>query len=154
MSRTGPKIYRAALDLPIPPSVNALWSYGRGRVRRSDEYQAWLREAGWELKQQRPISIPSPVALTLKAGLPDRPRDIDNIAKAALDLLQAHGVIENDVAVVDLHLRWDRVVPKGRVHIELWRTIAPARRIGAETRAKVSAATKTAFEAAFKKAVA
>ena len=53
------------------------------------------------------------MAIRLKAGLPDRPRDLDNVAKAALDLLQAHGVIENDVAVVDLRMRWDRVVPTG-----------------------------------------
>ncbi len=151
MSRTGPRVYRTALDLPIPPSVNALWRYGQGKVHRSAEYMAWLEAAGWELKTQRPMAIPSPVAIRLKAGLPDKPRDLDNIAKAALDLLQAHGVVADDVAVVDLRMLWDKTVPKGRVHITAWRTLAPASRIGAETRAKVSSSCRAVFKAAFKR---
>ena len=154
MSKIGPRVYRTALELPIPPSVNALWRFGGGKVYRSAEYVAWIEAAGWELKTQKPINIPSPVAVRLKGGLPEKPRDLDNVAKAALDLLQAHGVIENDVAVVDLRMRWDRTVPTGRVQIELWRTIPPARRLDAASRAKVSTACRAAFKAAFKDAAA
>lgn len=143
--KTGRPACRTALDLPIPPSTNALWRYGQGKVHRSAEYMAWIKQAGWELRLQKPTPIPSPVAIRLKAGLPDKPRDLDNLAKAALDLLQAHGVVADDVSVVDLRMLWDKTVPKGRVHITAWRTLAPAHRIGAETRAKVSVACRAAF---------
>jgi hypothetical protein len=42
------------LRLPLPPSANRLWRSSRGRVYRSPGYMAWLDEAGWLLKAQRP----------------------------------------------------------------------------------------------------
>ena len=147
----GRKVYRTELDLPLPPSLNRLWRQGQsGKVYRSPEYMNWLKAAGWELAAQRPTSIPSPVAVTLKAGIPGhRRRDLDNIAKATLDLLEQQGVVTNDATVVDLRLTWDKVVPAGRMRVSLWRTTEPAARPGAEGRARVSAATKAAFAAAF-----
>jgi Holliday junction resolvase RusA-like endonuclease len=114
------------LDVTIPPSVNRLWRYNkRGTVYRSAAYEAWIEEAGWELHTQRPKPISSPVRIVLRAGLPERPRDLDNIGKATLDLLQTHGLIRNDLDVVHLTMRWDRTVPAGRLMVELSRTTAP-----------------------------
>jgi Holliday junction resolvase RusA-like endonuclease len=114
------------VDVTIPPSVNRLWRYSKaGRVYRSPAYEDWISEAGWELRTQRPKPVSSPVRIVLRAGLPDRPRDLDNVGKAALDLLQAHGLIRNDLDVVHLTLRWDRTVPAGRLLVELSRTTAP-----------------------------
>ena len=146
----GRKVYRTELDLPIPPSTNRLWRHGQGRTFLSQEYTSWIKSAGWELAAQKPTPIPSPVAVTLKAGIPGgRRRDLDNIAKAALDLLERHGVVTNDATIVDLRLTWDKVVPAGRMRVSLWRTTEPTARPGAEGRARVSAATKAAFAEAF-----
>jgi hypothetical protein len=66
---------KTIIELPIPPSVNALWfnAPGRGRVR-TDEYRAWLKEAGWLLKEQRVARIPGAVGLQLLVGIPKRRR--------------------------------------------------------------------------------
>ena len=96
----------AVFELPIPPSTNALWFNvaNRGRVK-TEEYRAWLTEAGWMLKSQRALCIRGSVGLTVFAGLPERPRDLDNLLKPICDLLQANGIIENDDRVCEL---WPR----------------------------------------------
>lgn len=86
------------LTLPFPPSTNNLFvNVGkRGRVR-SSRYDLWLNEAGWELKAQRPPKMLGRVAVTIcLCPVDKRRRDADNGAKACLDLLVKHGVIEGD----------------------------------------------------------
>jgi crossover junction endodeoxyribonuclease RusA len=88
------------LELPMPPSANALWRANRGRLHRSDRYAEWRRTAGWELKAQRPGRIDGPVEVSIAVGRPGRRcRDIDNLANSLLDLLQANRVIEDDSLV-------------------------------------------------------
>lgn len=124
--RTKPPPETTSLDVAIPPSVNRLWRYNkRGHVYRTAAYEDWIAEAGWELRTQRAKPVSSPVRIVLRAGLPERPRDLDNVGKAALDLLQTHGLIRNDIDVVHLTMRWDRTVPAGRLLVELSRTAAP-----------------------------
>jgi len=112
------------VELPLPPSTNALWRSNRGRVHRSRHYLAWLKEAGWQLKLQRPRKTPGPVAITIAAGRPDqRKRDLDNIAtKAVLDLLTAHQLIEDDSRVASITASWDNTVSAGVVLV----TVEPA----------------------------
>jgi crossover junction endodeoxyribonuclease RusA len=106
------------VTLPIPPSVNALWRTWRGRVHRSKTYAAWREAAGWELAIQRPARIPGPVTVTIAAGRPDRrKRDVDNLPKAILDLLQAHQVIADDSQVMKITTGWDSTVPAGTVRV-------------------------------------
>jgi len=129
-----------AAELPIPPSANALWfnAPGRGRVK-TDEYRAWLDEAGWMLKKQRVSTIRGPVGLTVFAGLPERPRDLDNLIKKIGDLLQAYGIIENDNCICELFVRWDKTVPVGRIRLEVRQVLAPALRMSLEARQRLSA---------------
>lgn len=86
------------LDLPLPTSTNRLhkWTGRRKgkRVRLSDEYEAWRKEAGWLLVTQRPRKIMGPVELEYLVG--KSRGDIGNFEKAATDLLVLHGVIEGD----------------------------------------------------------
>lgn len=130
-------------ELPIPPSVNALWfnAPGRGRVR-TDSYKAWLSEAGWRLREQKVTRIRRPVGLTMLAGLPKRPRDLDGCLKAACDLLEANGIIENDRLIAELFVRWDKTVPSGLVRLEIRQVVAPALRMSAEARERISARQK------------
>jgi Holliday junction resolvase RusA-like endonuclease len=108
-----------SLDLPQPPSVNHIWRFHGGGAFRTPAYTSWLETAGWELKAQRPAPLPagSALAITIRAGKPDRARDLDNLVKGLLDLLEAHGVIENDGAVHDLRICWDAHVPPGRARV-------------------------------------
>ena len=86
--------------LPSPPSTNRLYRNvpRKGRVK-TGYYNAWLMEAGLLLNQQRKESFGKMnvhVALTVPN---DRRRDIDNYAKATLDLLTAHGIWLDDSQV-------------------------------------------------------
>jgi Holliday junction resolvase RusA-like endonuclease len=113
---------RVTLNLPIPPSVNRLWRVSGRRVHRSARYVAWQRSAGWELQVQKPAPFPADatIGLNIRAGMTSKRRDIDNLAKAICDLMQAHGVIDNDAAVKDLRLTWDDSIEPGRVRVEAW----------------------------------
>jgi len=69
----------------------------KGRFR-SQKYDEWLQEAGWELQRQRPPKFVGPVELVFhfQDGRDNRKRDITNLIKAPEDLLVKHGVIEAD----------------------------------------------------------
>ena len=81
---------------------------------RTKVYNDWSDAAVEALKSQElprePINYA--VAVELAVGRPDRrKRDIDNINKATLDLLEHVGVLENDHYVHDLRSYWsDKVV--------------------------------------------
>lgn len=81
------------VDLPLPTSTNSLYRRAGRRVVKSGEYKAWIKEAGLRLNTQHPASIKGPVTITITVG---GRVDIDNRVKSILDLLRAHGVIEND----------------------------------------------------------
>ena len=93
--------------LPYPPSVNRLWRTGRGRVYRSDAYIEWLREAGWEIKKQKPGKVAGPYKISITAARPDkRKRDLCNLEKAISDVIEHHGIIENDSLCEMQTSRW------------------------------------------------
>jgi crossover junction endodeoxyribonuclease RusA len=98
--------------LPLPPGANNLFANaaGRGRVK-SERYRNWAADASWRIKAQRPRRLRGPVdvAFTFQDG---RARaDLDNLAKAPLDLLVALALIESDDAhtVRRLVLQWGAV---------------------------------------------
>ena len=117
----------STITLPLP-RTNALWRSNRCRVHRSRRYLAWLKEAGWQLKLQKPGKMRGPVVLTIAAGRPDqRKRDLDNIAtKAILDLLTAHQVIGDDHFVVKVTASWDATIPPGTLRITVEPTMVMA----------------------------
>lgn len=97
------------LELPAPPSVNNLFlNLGKGKGRtRSPEYRAWQAEAGWLVQASRQSRIDGPVSVWLYVEENSR-RDLDGYAKAALDLLVAHRLIQDDrnKYVRELHAKW------------------------------------------------
>lgn len=108
------------INLPMPPSTNGLWVNvpGRGRVR-SRIYKKWATEAGWELQLQRPKKIKGNYSLTILLSKLRRGSDVANREKALSDLLQTHGIIENDSLLQDLHMKWDDQVKSGWVKLIL-----------------------------------
>jgi Holliday junction resolvase RusA-like endonuclease len=95
--------------LPMPPSANHLFP-GRGRRYRSAAYEAWIKEAGFQLIAQRPRHVPGRVVLTIEIGEPKTGRhtDLANREKALIDLLVSHGIIQGDSQyfVREIVMRW------------------------------------------------
>jgi crossover junction endodeoxyribonuclease RusA len=108
------------IDLPKPPSVNALFSNvpGRGRVK-SKEYRDWIEAAGWTLLSQKPAHVTGPVSLDYLMHDSGRV-DLGNLEKPLTDLLVTHGIIEDDKRSIvrRITLEWSPHVEGCRVHIK------------------------------------
>lgn len=84
------------LVLPVPPSVNQLWApNGYGGMRRTALYEEWIEDAGWQLVRQHPGRVPGAYDILIEIPVFSK-ADPDNLSKACCDLLQGHGVINND----------------------------------------------------------
>ena len=109
------------LTLPLPPSVNGLWANGKTRRFRTQIYDDWINEAGWQLKIQRPAKLKGPVSINYEFEEPKTKRKMDlaNREKAATDLLVAHGVIEGDdqTIVRKMSLAWSESVTGVKIEI-------------------------------------
>ena len=136
--RSGPGRHphqRVSLALAMPPSTNSLWANapGKGRVRTA-EYRRWREDAGWMIKAARLPKITGRVAISIRAGLPARRRDLDNLTKPLLDALTSFGVIEDDGLAHRITSEWSAGVESGRVNVEIRQFSGP------ETRQRISAA--------------
>jgi Holliday junction resolvase RusA-like endonuclease len=95
-------------SIPTPPSTNNLFATVRGGRRvRSKAYNAWLAEAGWEIKRQRVPSVAGPVSVTLTIRKPTGVRvDLDGKLKSPLDLLVKQHILADDSQVHEITARW------------------------------------------------
>ena len=103
------------LNLPLCPSVWDLYRPAkRGQRRpRTPEYEAWIKEAGWELARQRPPRVPGKVVLLIEVGEIGIKAlaDCTNRVKAPEDLLVSHGIIQGDDRrfVREVTVRWAQI---------------------------------------------
>ena len=95
------------INLPYPPTLNTIWRHGK-RHYKSKKYKAWIAEADLAIIQQKPVKIKGKIHFQVLLGKPDkRKRDLDNVgAKAILDRLVAHGIIEDDSLVESIFMAW------------------------------------------------
>jgi Holliday junction resolvase RusA-like endonuclease len=108
-----------AIQLPIPPSVNACWANveGMGRVR-STAYRRWSKLAMQELQAQQAGRIAGKFAVVITAGRVKRRCDIDNRIKAVLDLLA--GVVTEDDAMCEcVSAGWSDDVKSGKINVQV-----------------------------------
>ena len=95
------------LVLPYPPSLNRLWRAKKNVLYRSERYLNWLDDAKRAMKRQPVQHYTGKVDVWIMAKRPDRrARDIDNLSKPILDLLENQNVIVNDHFVETLVLWW------------------------------------------------
>jgi Holliday junction resolvase RusA-like endonuclease len=88
-----------------PISTNNLWRAVRGRNILSERYRFWLKAASLELMVQHPKAFKGPVRVAIALSSPTkRPFDLDNRAKAVLDLLVHNLVIESDSCTIVRYL--------------------------------------------------
>ena len=101
--------------------MNRVWRVGAGG--RSTPIPSTRRggaRQGGELQQPgAPQEFPpgTEVAVTVKVGRAKRAKDIDNLNKALLDLLQALRVIGKDRDVSKLTIERDTAIEDGRVQV-------------------------------------
>lgn len=95
-------------SLAYPPSVNGLFANGvRGGRHRTEHYRRWAQQAGLQIIEQGRQKLKGPVSVSIALVKPDkRKRDLDNAAKACLDLLVSMQVIEDDSLVQRLTIEW------------------------------------------------
>jgi len=112
------------LTIPAPPSVNNLFSNGRkgttGRFKTL-AYKAWIAEATWNIREQAPDPIMGRTVIIIGVERKSLRMDLDNMAKALLDLLVTTRVIEDDRYVTGLVMAWmpqgTRKFPRARIMI-------------------------------------
>lgn len=110
LGRIGPS--KLTVEMPYPPSVNALRQSANGRLISTPAYRQWLTTSAWDIKARRPGRISGPYRLWLVLTPADnRPSDLGNREKAASDLLVHAGVIEDDRLAREIHLFWSGDAP-------------------------------------------
>ena len=83
--------------LPVPPSANELWRPAGKRFIRTKKYEKWLEVAAFHFIELDDYSLPPkvPYEIRIQAAI-NRRRDLDNIIKPTLDLLQKVTAISDD----------------------------------------------------------
>lgn len=110
------------LTIPLPPSVNSYHRSvtlrsGLAKVLISREGRAWKKKALQLVAMQKPQTFEGSVVVTLTVYFRDKRRDLDNVVKPSLDLLQAAGVLVNDRTVTELHMY--RHTDRGNPRVEV-----------------------------------
>ena len=81
----------------IAPSQNGCYrnvpKIGRAKTKR---YREWAAAAGWDMKGKGSVKGPYVLTITIDRAKRHRLSDIMNREKVVSDLLQEHGIIEND----------------------------------------------------------
>lgn len=94
-------VRKIVIDLPIPPSVNRIYTRGRKGVCLSAAYARWLQEADVTVIENRQScwkqggTLKGPFAVNIELNNTHR-GDGDNRIKALLDYAQSREYIEND----------------------------------------------------------
>lgn len=117
-----------SIDLPFPPSMNALWKKGRTGMYRSPRYMSWIRDAGCQLELQKPGCIAGNYVIAVQLERKDnRRRDADNFLKAVSDLLVMHGVLTDDALAEAVMAMWSPTVKGCRVVVTAVNPLAKKR---------------------------
>jgi crossover junction endodeoxyribonuclease RusA len=94
-------------NLPTPPSVNSLWRISGRRMHRSKKYTEWIGEVALALELEQRPEIDYPFNIEIVVGRPSKRRmDIDNRAKAVMDVLQHCGIIADDCLANRITMMW------------------------------------------------
>ena len=102
------KVY--SYHLPTPPSVNRLWRISGKRMYRSKKYTEWIAEVTLALELEQRPEIDYPFNIEIIVGRPSKRRmDIDNRAKAVMDVLQHCKVITDDCLANRVTMMWSDI---------------------------------------------
>jgi Holliday junction resolvase RusA-like endonuclease len=87
--------------IPRPFSANAMYVTSGMKRYKSNEYKAWVREAGWTIRGEWSPKTRLNHPLMVRIEIPKSCRmDVDNVNKPILDMLKTRGVISDDRIIV------------------------------------------------------
>jgi len=93
--------------VPVPPSVNALWRITGRRMYRTKKYTDWLDQCAVALANNVKPAIDYTFNVEIIVGRPSKRRmDIDNRAKAVMDMLQHLDIITDDCLANRVTMMW------------------------------------------------
>lgn len=103
--------------IPYPPSVNRYWMRVVNRVCRTPMAQQYSKDAILAIRSQNLKKFEAEkYHLSLIAMPPDfRRRDIDNICKAALDVFQSSGLVDDDFNIWRLDIERGQTKKGGQI---------------------------------------
>lgn len=105
-------------SFPLPPSVNRLWRISGRRMYRSKQYTEWIESCRQQLENIEPPYIDYPFAIEIIVGRPSKRRmDIDNRAKAVMDLLEHADIITDDCLAHHITMFWSNDIEGCQVTI-------------------------------------
>jgi len=117
---------RQQVTMPPPPSTNNLYRTGRGHKGKAGrfkttEYKRWQLIAGAAISRAgvEPIAPKTVLAVRIVVDI-NRQRDIDNVAKPILDILQAKGTVPDDRYIDHLVVHRYRVDPVEHCRVMIW----------------------------------
>ena len=95
---------RLGKPIPLNSMYRAISMGGRTASIKSSAYRKWTEEQGKLLEDHKPPRIPGPYVAYIT--LPENYRgDVDGGVKCWLDLLQNHGVTDNDKNCVEIRVK-------------------------------------------------
>ena len=92
------------------------------------EYICWRDGAGWTIRAASLGTVPGFVAVTIRAGMTDKPRELESITAPLLDALTAFGVIESAPKVIRVVAEWCTEIQRGSVDVEVREFASPESR--------------------------
>lgn len=101
------------LNLPFPPSVNAMYANGgnkRGR-HKTPSYKSWEQEATLYVKDSMRLELVSYSLMILLEAPDKRRRDLGNYEKAVSDFLVSQRIVKDDCYSKRIVLEWGYNLP-------------------------------------------
>jgi len=96
-----------SFTLPMPPSINASYRAGKGRIYKATPVKVWAEEALWSMifqgLPQDGLEKMDRLRVDIDLTFRDRTSDIDNRLKSILDVVSKHFGF-NDSIIYELHV--------------------------------------------------
>ena len=108
------------VTLPMPPSVNHYWRFGRGRFYVAEKGMEFRRVVCAKFRDTWYAPIVGNVSIEIDVYPPDnKRRDLDNILKALLDALAHAGAYTDDAQVSHIDVQRCEVVKGGKIVVRV-----------------------------------
>ncbi len=108
------------VTLPMPPSVNHYWRFGRGRFYVAEKGMEFRRAVCAKFRDTCAAPLEGNVSIEIYVYPPDKKRrDLDNILKALLDALAYAKVYADDSQVSHIDVQRCEVVKGGKIVVRV-----------------------------------
>lgn len=110
-----------SIQMPIPPSVNSLWRISGRRMYRSKKYMEWIADCTAHIKYIKQPMIDYPFDIEIVVGRPSKRRmDIDNRAKAVMDILEHLSIFKDDCLANKITMQWSNQIK--HCEVKIWKS--------------------------------